>query len=30
MAGNWALSLGAKVHGETGSVESKLIVKATQ
>ena len=30
MAGNWALSLGAKVQGETGTVENKLIVKATQ
>lgn len=30
MAGRWALSLGAKVQGETGTVESKLIVKATQ
>lgn len=30
MAGNWALSLGAKVQGETGTVETKLIVKATQ
>ncbi len=30
MAGNWALSLGAKVQGETGSVDNKLIVKATQ
>lgn len=29
MAGNWALSLGAKVQGDTGTVESKLIVKAT-
>lgn len=29
MAGEWALSLGAKVQGETGSVENKLIVKAT-
>lgn len=29
MAGNWALSLGAKVQGETGTVESRLIVKAT-
>ena len=29
MAGNWALSLGAKVQGETGTVESKLIVRAT-
>ena len=25
--GPWALSLGAKVQGETGTVESKLIVK---
>ena len=30
MAGNWALSLGAKVQGETGSVDNKLIVRATQ
>jgi YtkA-like len=30
MEGNWALSLGAKVQGETGTVESKLIVKATE
>ena len=29
MAGRWALSLGAKVQGETGTVESKLIVNAT-
>lgn len=29
MAGRWALSLGAKVRGETGTVESKLIVTAT-
>jgi hypothetical protein len=29
MAGRWQLSLGAKVQGETGSVESKLVVKAT-
>ncbi len=28
MEGQWALSLGAKVQGESGSVESKLIVKA--
>lgn len=28
MAGQWALSLGAKVQGEEGTVESKLIVKA--
>jgi hypothetical protein len=30
MAGNWALSLGAKVQGEAGTVENKLIVRATQ
>jgi hypothetical protein len=30
MEGDWALSLGAKVQGETGTVESKLIIKATQ
>ena len=30
MAGRWALSLGAKVQGETGTVESKLIVTATE
>ena len=30
MAGNWTLSLGAKVQGETGTVENKLILKATQ
>ncbi len=29
MPGSWALSLAAKVQGETGTVESKLIVKAT-
>ena len=29
MAGRWQLSLGAKVQGETGSVESKLVLKAT-
>ena len=28
MAGRWQLSLGAKVQGETGTVETKLIVKA--
>ena len=28
MAGRWQLSLGAKVQGETGTVESKLILKA--
>ena len=30
MAGRWQLSLGAKVQGETGSVESKLVVTAEQ
>ncbi len=30
MAGQWALSLGAKVQGEDGTVENKLIVKAVQ
>ena len=30
MAGKWALSLGAKVQGETGTVENKLIVTATE
>lgn len=28
MAGRWQLSLGAKVQGETGSVENKLVVTA--
>jgi YtkA-like len=28
MQGRWQLSLGAKVQGEDGSVESKLVVKA--
>ena len=28
MQGRWQLSLGAKVQGETGSVQGKLIVKA--
>ncbi len=28
MAGRWALTLGAKVQGETGTVQSKLIVSA--
>jgi hypothetical protein len=28
MAGRWQLSLGAKVQGEAGSVESKLVVTA--
>jgi hypothetical protein len=29
MAGGWQLSLGAKVQGETQTVESKLVIKAT-
>lgn len=29
MAGGWRLSLSAKVQGETGSLESKLVLKAT-
>ena len=28
MAGGWRLSLGAKVQGETGAVEGKLVIKA--
>lgn len=28
MAGGWQLSLGAKVQGETGTVEKKLVIKA--
>ena len=28
MAGRWQLSLGAKIQGETGTVESKLLVAA--
>ena len=28
MAGHWQLSLGAKVQGETGTVESKLVITA--
>ena len=28
MQGGWQLSLGAKVQGETGKVESKLVLKA--
>lgn len=28
MAGRWQLSLGAKVQGETGTVENKLVLKA--
>lgn len=30
MAGGWRLSLGAKVQGETGTVESKLVFKAVK
>ncbi|NBJ09435.1 FixH family protein [Microvirga arsenatis] len=30
MAGGWQLSLGAKVQGEEGTVENKLVLKATQ
>ncbi len=30
MAGDWALSLAAKVQGETGTVENKLVLKAVQ
>ena len=30
MAGGWRLSLGAKVQGETGTVENKLVLKATK
>ena len=29
MAGGWQLSVGAKVQGEAGTVENKLVVKAT-
>lgn len=29
MAGGWQLSLGAKVQAETGTVENKLVLKAT-
>ena len=29
MEGRWQLSIGAKVQGETGTVESKLVIKAT-
>jgi len=28
MAGDWRLSLGAKFHGETGTVEDKLVFRA--
>jgi hypothetical protein len=27
MQGNWQLSLAAKVQGETGTIESKLVLK---
>jgi len=30
MAGRWQLSLGAKVQGETGTVEDKLVITAQQ
>ena len=30
MEGRWLLSIGAKVQGETGTVESRLILKASQ
>lgn len=29
MAGGWQLSLGAKLQGETGTLENKLVLKAT-
>jgi len=29
MEGRWQLSLGAKVQGETGTVQSKLVIKVT-
>ena len=29
MEGGWQLSLGAKVQGETGTVENKLVLRAT-
>jgi YtkA-like len=29
MAGGWQLSLGAKIQGETGTVENKLVLQAT-
>ena len=29
MAGGWQLSLGAKVQGETGTVENKIVFRAT-
>ena len=30
MAGRWQLSLGAKVQGETGTVERKIVIRAEQ
>lgn len=30
MAGGWQLSLGAKIQGETGSIENKLVLKAVR
>ena len=30
MAGGWQLSLGAKVQGEEGTVENKLVLKASK
>ncbi|GGC68867.1 FixH family protein [Chelatococcus reniformis] len=30
MAGGWRLSLGAKIQGETGTLENKLVLKATK
>ena len=30
MAGRWQLSLGAKVQGETGTVDNKLVITAQQ
>lgn len=30
MAGGWRLSLGAKVQGETGTVENQLVLKAVK
>jgi hypothetical protein len=30
MAGRWQLSLGAKVQGETGTVENKLVIQADE
>ena len=29
MAGGWRLSLGSKIQGETGTLENKLVLKAT-